>query len=98
MSKDKSPMVVTLDTEQLAAIIRQEVRTALAEQAVQKSGMDPVLTTEEAAEFLKMPVNVLRKRARAGELPSFKIGALFRFRASELNAWMATQPRVKKAG
>jgi excisionase family DNA binding protein len=90
-------MVVTLDTEQLAAIVRREVEAALAHAGPQRLP-DPVLTTEQAAEFLQMPINVLRKRARDGVVPSFKIGSLTRFRISELNVWLAAQPRTKKAG
>lgn len=96
MSKEKPPMIVTMDTDQLAALVRAEMKAVLAEQGGGR-GADPVLTAEQAADFLQLPVNVLRKRARAGLIPSFKIGVLFRFRESELNAWMAEQPRAKKA-
>lgn len=99
MSKEKPTMVVTLDVEELAALVRREVDAALANVNPQRQDLpDPVLSAETAAKFLEMKVNVLRKRARSGEIPSFKIGALTRFRMSELNAWLAEQPRVKKAG
>jgi hypothetical protein len=43
-----------------------------------------------------MPINVLRKRARDGAIPSLRIGALIRFRLSILNAWLAEQPSAKR--
>jgi excisionase family DNA binding protein len=88
-------MIVTLDVEQLAALVRREVEAALANAGPQRPA-DPVMTTEQAAEFLQMPINVLRKRARDGVVPSFKIGALTRFRLSALNTWLADAPGAKK--
>ncbi len=92
-----SKLLVQITVEELAVIIRDEVSAALAKRSPDR-GLDPVMTSEEAADFLKMPVTVLRAKARAGIVPSFKIGALVRFRASELNKYLADQPRTKKAG
>lgn len=90
-------MVVQLTTEQLAEIVRREVKAALEEERNIPVARVSVLTSEEAAAYLKMPVDVLRKRVRKGEVPSFKIGSLLRFRISELDAWLDSL-RHRKAG
>jgi len=81
-----SALAVTLTTEQLADLVRSAVRAELAEQRPQP--LAAVLNSDEAAQFLKMPIDTLRKRVRKGEIPSFKIGALLRFRVSELEAFV----------
>lgn len=48
------------------------------------------MTTEEIAEYLKLnPQTVLRK-ARAGEIPSFKVGRQFRFSKAVIDEWLAS--------
>ena len=88
-----STMVVTLTTEELAALIRDEVKAALSD-AELDSVKTTILTSEEAAAYLKMPVQVLRKRTRKGEVPSFKIGSLLRYRITELEDWLRSLPRA----
>ena len=91
-----SKLVVTLTVDDLQTIIRAEVSAALRERGPSVVNAPAVLTPEEAAAFLKMPVDVLRKRARAGELPSFKMGSLWRFRVADLDAWV--ESLKKRAG
>ncbi len=45
---------------------------------------EPFILPEVAARQLGVPIDLLRKWARAGEIPSYKMGNLWRFRASEL--------------
>jgi len=47
-----------------------------------------VLTTREAAEFLKCSVETLKRRAAAGEIPAAKTGREWRFLLDELEAWL----------
>jgi excisionase family DNA binding protein len=79
-------MLVQLTADDLAVLVRREVAAALAE--YRPGPIAPVLDSEEAAAFLKMPIDTLRKRVREGKIPSFKIGALLRFRVSELEAFV----------
>jgi excisionase family DNA binding protein len=95
MSAKDAQLLVTLTAKQLSDLVRDEVRAALAEQ--RPAAPPAVLTSEEAAAYLKMPVNVLRKRVRKGEVPSFKIGALLRFRLTDLDAWIDSLNQ-RKAG
>ena len=83
-----SKLVVTLTVDDLQTIIRAEVNAALRDRGPSVVNAPAVLTPDEAAAFLKMPVDVLRKRARAGEVPSFKVGSLWRFRVTDLDSWV----------
>ena len=85
-------LIVTLNVEQLGAIVHEQVRLALQNH---QGAPPPALDTEQAAAYLGMSPDVLRKRVRAGEIPHFRIGALLRFRFSDLDAAF---PSVKKKG
>ena len=47
-----------------------------------------VLNTEEAAALLQIHPKTLQKLAREGRVPCFRIGDLWRFRASALDEWL----------
>lgn len=94
---DPKMMMVTMTAGQLAELVRSEVKAALLAQSALVSLPPEVLTSEEAATFLKMPVEVLRKRARENEIPSFKIGSLLRFYVSDLKSYLEQQRAKKKA-
>jgi len=49
---------------------------------------EPLLDSDEAAQLLKIHPKTLQRMARRGEVPGVQIGKLWRFRRSELNAWM----------
>jgi len=54
--------------------------------------MGELMTTEELAEYLGMHQDVLRRMARAGRLPCYKLfGTRFRFRKSEIDEWIEAQ-------
>jgi excisionase family DNA binding protein len=81
-------------------IMRAEIRSALAEAAQDAKPEAEILDSDGAALYLKMPVAVLRKRVRKGEVPAFKIGSLLRFRRSDLRSWldaMIEQQKQQKA-
>lgn len=48
-----------------------------------------VLTAEQAAEFLQTSRDTLVRKARAGLIPAAKLGRQWRFRKSDLDAWLA---------
>ena len=48
---------------------------------------EPTLTSEEAARLLNIHPKTLQRMARRGQVPARRIGDLWRFRASELDAW-----------
>ena len=47
-----------------------------------------VLNTEEAAALLQIHPKTLQRMARQGSVPAFRIGDLWRFRASSLDEWV----------
>lgn len=49
-----------------------------------------VLNTEEAAALLQIHPKTLQKMAREGTVPAFRIGDLWRFRASALDEWLSS--------
>ncbi len=53
-----------------------------------ESRFEPLLDSDEAAALLKIHPKTLQRMARRGEIPAIQIGKLWRFRASELDAWM----------
>ena len=53
-----------------------------------KATHDPLMTPEEAAEYLKLSEGTIRNMAADGEIPKVKIGRSLRFRRSDLNRWI----------
>ena len=61
------------------------------------NGSDYVLNAREAAEYLGAHVETVRRLARKGEIPAFKVGKDWRFRRRALLRWndehhLRTQP------
>ena len=52
---------------------------------------EPLLTSEAAAQLLKIHVKTVQLMARRGVIPGSRIGKLRRFRSSELDAWIRNQ-------
>jgi excisionase family DNA binding protein len=50
---------------------------------------EPLITADRAAELLKLHPKTVKKLAQAGKLPGMKIGRVWRFRESSLDAWMS---------
>jgi excisionase family DNA binding protein len=49
---------------------------------------EQVLNTDEAAALLQIHPKTLQRMARQGIVPAFRIGDLWRFRASSLDQWL----------
>jgi excisionase family DNA binding protein len=56
-----------------------------------------VLNTKETAAFLGVHVETVRRLARSGALPSFKVGKDWRFRREVLLQWIEEQ-RLNRPG
>jgi len=50
-----------------------------------------VLTVKEAADYLRCSTSTIYRLSERGVLPSFRVGAEWRFRRDELDAW--TRPK-----
>lgn len=47
-----------------------------------------IMTSEEAARYLRIGIVTLKKKAREGSVPAAKIGRAWRFRKRDLDAWL----------
>jgi len=63
-------------------------RTPSRDAAVHDSSFEPLLGSDEAAQLLKIHPKTLQRMARQRQIPGIQIGKLWRFRRSELNAWI----------
>jgi excisionase family DNA binding protein len=57
---------------------------------------DDVLTLEEAATLLKLPVDAVRRRAEAGDLPGRRFDDAWRFARTALLVWLGTGEPLKR--
>jgi excisionase family DNA binding protein len=51
---------------------------------------EPLLNSREVAKLLGVHPATLQRMARAGQLPCVKVGKLWRFSVSQLDAWVAS--------
>ena len=58
------------------------------------SDFEPLLNSHQAAQLLHIHHKTLQKLARRGEIHGSHVGKLWRFRASDLNAWLDRQQRA----
>ena len=52
------------------------------------SGIEALLTSQEASRVLKIHPKVLERMAKRGEVPALKVGKFWRYRISALDAWI----------
>lgn len=52
---------------------------------------EPLIDADRAAELLKLHPKTVKKLAQTGDLPGMKIGRVWRFRESSLDAWMCAR-------
>jgi excisionase family DNA binding protein len=55
----------------------------------ERAGVEEVLTLEEAARLLRLPIEAVRARAIVGDLPGRAFGDEWRFSRAALLAWLA---------
>ncbi len=54
-----------------------------------------VLTVDEVASLLKLTRVTIYRMAKAGDIPSLKVGKVWRFPEAEIEAWLMEKIRVK---
>jgi excisionase family DNA binding protein len=57
---------------------------------------DDILTTQEAADLLGAHIETVRRLARKGAIPAFKIGKDWRFSLTALHKWTAEQQQIRQ--
>jgi excisionase family DNA binding protein len=59
---------------------------------------DPFLTTEEVLEYLQVNLRTIYRLIKAGKIPAVRVGRQWRFRKSDIDAWLESQrPRGARA-
>lgn len=56
--------------------------------------MDPLLDSKQAAAILKIHPKVLERMAKRGEILALKVGKFWRYRESDLEAWINSQVQL----
>ena len=56
-----------------------------------ESGFQAFLTTEEVLAYLRITPRTIYRLIRSGELPALRIGRQWRFRRTDLDAWLERQ-------
>jgi excisionase family DNA binding protein len=65
------------------------------DRSVSTADFEPLLNSQQAAQLLRVHHKTLQKMARRGEIHGSHVGKLWRFRASDLNAWLDSQEMTK---
>ncbi len=52
-----------------------------------------VLTIKEVAEYLKVTERTIYRLAAAKDIPAFKVGGTWRFRAMDIDGWIVDQSK-----
>jgi excisionase family DNA binding protein len=85
-----STLAFTLTVGQIDEIVRKAVQSALE----QDGHGSPLLTPDELADQLKVPVSWVYEKSRQGEIPTHRIGRYPRFRLEEVvQSQQKKQPR-----
>ena len=61
-----------------------------------KYEFEPLIDADETAELLGLHPKTVQQMARAGRIPSMRIGKFWRFRKSQIDSWL--QSEVNCAG
>jgi len=56
---------------------------------------EPLLSDAQAGELLGLHPKTVQRLARNGELPAFRVGRYYRYRASALNSWLMLQSQCQ---
>ena len=52
-----------------------------------------ILTIKQVAEYLKVTERTIYRLAAAKKIPAFKVGGTWRFRATDIDGWIADQSK-----
>lgn len=55
------------------------------------NSIESLLTSKEAGEILRLHPKVVERKAKLGEIPGFKLGKYWRYRASALDGWISSR-------
>lgn len=79
-------------TEMDLQLIKSMLKEVLTNQANGSApSQDRIMNVNEAVEFLGIEKHILYAKCANGEIPSFRVGKLYKFKRSELIQWMDAQ-------
>ena len=52
--------------------------------------LEPYLTSEDLAAYLRLNVKTVYRLTKAGKIPAVRVGHRWRFRKSQIDAWLQT--------
>ncbi len=58
---------------------------------IQNTSTEDVLTLAEVAAYLKVTERTIYRLAGAKKIPAFKVGGVWRFRKTDIDAWINAQ-------
>jgi excisionase family DNA binding protein len=58
---------------------------------VSKAMNDQILTVKQVADYLKVNERTIYRLATEGEIPAFRVGASWRFKLEDVEAWIDSQ-------
>jgi excisionase family DNA binding protein len=76
---------------QYRPVAGQRAAQAPAPERATMRGGEPALTSEEAMQYLKLSKRTLYRLIEREGLPTLRVGRQFRFRKSEIDAWLETR-------
>ena len=56
---------------------------------------DQILTLEEVSKYLKLHKATVYKMAQAGKIPASKVGKVWRFKRTKIEAWLDGKERTR---
>lgn len=56
-------------------------------------GASEIMRIKEVAEYLKVTERTIYRLAAAKKIPAFKVGGTWRFRATDIDGWIADQSK-----
>jgi excisionase family DNA binding protein len=63
-----------------------------------KVAFEPLLDDGQAAQLLGIHPKTLQRLARDGQVPAHRVGRFWRYRASELDAWLGASMNLTNGG
>jgi len=58
--------------------------------------MDTLMTLDEVAAYLRLSKDTVYRMAQSGRIPASKVGTQWRFRQSDVDAWLEQNKNVAK--
>jgi excisionase family DNA binding protein len=82
--------VLEEEVKKLKDLVKELMKERKQHAAEQKEE-EQIINIHEALKLLKLPRHIMYAKINAGEIPSFRVGKLYKFKRSELLDWMENE-------